>query len=161
MMQSRRRFLAGASLAGAAGLVGAPRSFSAEPPPETTTVRLPKIPGICVAPQYIAEDLLRAEGFSDIRYVESSAGTVNSQKMADREIDFGMNFVGPLVVSIDAGQPITIVAGVHPGCFELFANQSIRSIADLKGKSVGVQGVGTKYLFLPGQHGHLRRSRPC
>src|SRR5262245_41680906 len=43
IMQSRRRFLASASLVGAAGLVGAPRSLHAEPPPETTSVRLPKV----------------------------------------------------------------------------------------------------------------------
>jgi NitT/TauT family transport system substrate-binding protein len=142
-MQSRRRFLATASLAGAAAVVGAPRPLHAEPPPETTTVHLAKIPGICVAPQYVAEELLRAEGFTDIRYVESAAGIVNSQKIADQEIDFSMNFVGPLLVPIDSGDPITIVAGVHPGCFELFANESVHTIADLKGKSVGVQGLGT------------------
>ena len=26
-------------------------------------------PAICVAPQYVAEELLRAEGFTDVRYV--------------------------------------------------------------------------------------------
>jgi NitT/TauT family transport system substrate-binding protein len=143
MMQSRRGFLASLSLLGAAGLVGAPKSYAAEEPPETATVRLAKIPGICVAPQYAAEELLGAEGFSDIRYVEAAAGIPNSEKIATGEIDFSMNFVGPLLVPMDAGAPITLLAGVHPGCFELFANESIRSIADLKGKSVGVQALGS------------------
>jgi len=143
IMQTRRRFLAGLSWAGAAGLVGAPKSLHAEPPPETTTLRLAKIPGICVAPQYVAEDLLRAEGFSKISYVETLPGIPNSEKMADAKIDFSMNFVGPLLIPMDAGAPITLLAGVHPGCFELFANESIRSITDLKGKSVGVQGLGS------------------
>jgi NitT/TauT family transport system substrate-binding protein len=143
IMQGRRRFLATLSLAGAAGLVGAPRTLRAEPPPETTTIRLAKIPGICLAPQYAAEELLRAEGFSDIRYVEVAAGISNSQKIAGGEIDFSMNFVGPLLMPIDAGEAITVVAGVHPGCFELFANESIRSVADLKGRSVGVQALGS------------------
>jgi NitT/TauT family transport system substrate-binding protein len=142
-MQSRRRFLAGLSLAGAAGLVGMPKPLHAEPPPETTTVRLAKIPGICVAPQYAAEDLLRAEGFTDIRYVETIPGLPNSEKMAGGDIDFSMNFVGPLLIPVDAGEPIVIVAGIHPGCFELFANESIHSIADLKGRTVGVQGLST------------------
>ena len=35
------------------------------------------------------------------------------------------------------------LAGVHPGCFELFAHERIRSITDLKGKSVGVQTLGS------------------
>ena len=58
MMQSRRRFLAGAAVAGAAGLVGAPRSLHAEPPPETLTIRFEKTAGgICVAPLYIVGEL--------------------------------------------------------------------------------------------------------
>ena len=39
-----------------------------------------------------------------------------------------------LVVRLDAGEPITVLAGVHPGCFELFAHEPIRTISDLKGK---------------------------
>jgi NitT/TauT family transport system substrate-binding protein len=58
---SRRRVLAALS-ASAAGLIGGTRGFAQEAPPETTTVRLTKIPGICVAPQYVAEELLKAEG---------------------------------------------------------------------------------------------------
>ena len=67
IVQTRRRFIGSAALAGAAGLAGMPTARAAEPPPETTTVRLPRIPGICLAPQYVAEGLLRAEGFTDIR----------------------------------------------------------------------------------------------
>ncbi|MGO4838922.1 twin-arginine translocation signal domain-containing protein, partial [Rhizobiaceae sp. 2RAB30] len=59
---NRRRFLASATLAGAAGLLGVPETLAAEPPPETPTIRLAKISGICIAPQYAAEELLRAEG---------------------------------------------------------------------------------------------------
>jgi NitT/TauT family transport system substrate-binding protein len=58
--QTRRRFLTTLSLVGAAGLLGAPRALAAEGSLETTTVRLPKIPSICVSPQYVAEELLRA-----------------------------------------------------------------------------------------------------
>jgi len=59
--QSRRSFLATLSSAGAAGLIGAPPSFAQEAPPETTTIRLARSRSICIAPQYIAEELLRAE----------------------------------------------------------------------------------------------------
>ena len=34
--------------------------------------RLMQMPSICVLPQYVAEDLLRAEGFTDIQYVARS-----------------------------------------------------------------------------------------
>ena len=39
--------------------------------------------------------------------------------------------------------PIALLAGVHVGYFELFGNDSIRGIADLNGKSVGVQALGS------------------
>jgi NitT/TauT family transport system substrate-binding protein len=142
IMQSRRRFLASVSLAGAAGLVGAPTTLHAEPPPETTTVRLAKIPSICAAPQYVAEELLRAEGFADVRYVAMPA-TIQHWGIARGEVDFSLHFAAPLVIPIDAGEPITVLAGVHPGCFELIANERIHSVADLKGKSVGVQALGS------------------
>ena len=32
---------------------------------------------------------------------------------------------------------------MHVGCFELFGNEEIHSIVDLKGKSIGVQAVGS------------------
>jgi NitT/TauT family transport system substrate-binding protein len=49
-------------------------------------------------------------------------------------------------ISIDRGLPITVVTGVHAGCYELFARGAIRSIADLKGKRVG--GFDTRLLWL-------------
>ena len=148
LVQTRRRFLGSASLAAAAGVLGARTALADEGPPETTIIRLGKIPGICIAPQYAVEELLRAEGFTDIRYVATDAGR-HSERMARGELDFSLNFAAPLVLSIDAGEPVTVVAGVHSGCFELFANERIRSILDLKGKSVGVQGIGSiPHVFL-------------
>ena len=137
------------SLAGAASLVGAWPTLADEAPPETTTIRLVKIPGICIAPQYVAEELLRAEGFTDVRYVLSEAGRIQAELIGSGEADFSLNFAAPLIVATDAGEPIKVLAGVHPGCFELFANQRVRSVLDLKGKSLGVQGLGSSpHLFL-------------
>jgi NitT/TauT family transport system substrate-binding protein len=68
MTQTRRRFLTTLSMAGAAGLV---RPAAAAEALETTTVGLVNDRSICIAPEYVAEELLRAEGFSDIRYVEA------------------------------------------------------------------------------------------
>jgi len=145
---NRRDFLAGASLAAAAGVLAARGSLADDGPPEVTTVRLSKIPGICIAPQYVVEALLRAEGFDDVRYVAVEAGR-HSERMARGELDFSLNFAAPLVLSIDAGDPVTVVAGVHSGCFELFAHETIRSVLDLKGKTVGVQGIGSiPHVFL-------------
>jgi NitT/TauT family transport system substrate-binding protein len=154
--QNRRRFLATFSAAGAAGLIGGPNSSAQDGRLETTTVRIAKSPSICVAPTYVADELLRAEGFTDIRYVEAVPGAPSALATARGEIDFTTNFSPPLIVAIDAGEPITIVGGVHVGCFELFAREGIRSMLDLKGKTVGVQAVGSsQYLFLSGMASYV------
>jgi NitT/TauT family transport system substrate-binding protein len=135
MVQSRRRFLTALSAAGAAGLVRAPPSLAAEGALETTTVRILKIPGICLAPQYASEELLRAEGFTDIRYVEVPvAGMV--QAIGRGEADFSTTEATYLIQGVAGGAPVVVVAGVHVGCYELFAQQNIRRVSELKGKRV-------------------------
>ena len=147
--QSRRCFISTLSSVGAASFVGARHLFAQERPPETTTVRLAKIPGICIAPQYVAEDLLRAEGFTDIRYVATNPGIPAALSLARGEVDFTANYAPTFVIPIDAGEPITIVGGEHIGCFELFAREGIHNIPDLKGKNIGVQGIGSsQHIFL-------------
>ena len=156
MTQTRRRFLTGLSMAAAANLIRVRSAAAGEGALETTTVRLSKIAGICIAPQYVAEELLRAEGFSEIRYVETVAGTASTDALARGDIDLSLNFAAPLITVIDAGAPVTVLAGVHVGCFELFGNEGVRSITDLRGKSVGVQGLGSSpYLFLAAMAAHV------
>ena len=72
--QNRRRVLAALAATGAAAFIGPPQSEAQEGRLETTTVRIGKIAGICIAPQYLAEELLRAEGFTDVRYVTTVPG---------------------------------------------------------------------------------------
>ena len=108
MLRSRRSFLASLSLAGVASLLDRGDSLAQERPPEITTVRIPTGSLICNAPTYIADELLRAEGFTDIQHVpvtpESSAGP--SELMERGELDFGMVYTPPMVVAIEAGSPI-------------------------------------------------------
>ena len=141
--QTRRRFLTTLSLAAAARLVGAPPARSAEGALETTSVRLPKILGVCVSPQYAAEDLLRAEGFTNVRYLEMEAAGIADAIDQDR-IDFALQYSPLVIPAIDAGKSVTVLAGIHVGCFELFVKEEgIRNVADLKGKIVGVQDWGS------------------
>ena len=142
MTQTRRDFLTALSAAGAAGLVRAPPTLAAEGALETTTVRLPKFSSICVSPQYAAEELLHAEGFTDVRYVDTPASAVAEAIGQDR-LDFGLNYAALFLPAIDGSQPVKVLAGVHVGCFELFAKDGIRNVADLKGRTVGLQDWGS------------------
>jgi len=142
---TRREFLATAGIAGTGTLLGLPsESFAAEPPLETTTIKLVRAPTIlCIAPQYLAEELLRGEGFTDIRYVEKDTGLPLWKALASGEVDLSMALTLGWITQVDAGAPIVLLAGVHVGCYELFGSGSVRSVRDLKGKTVSVPGLGS------------------
>ena len=139
----RRSLAVGATITGG-GLLAAcdqrPASASASsnaslPPPETTTIRIAS-PFACDAPLWLAKDFLREEGFTDVRWVADAPNTAGW-------ITAGVADVGPghpeaIVAAIDAGVPITTLAGLHTGCQELWAAAGIASVRDLKGKRVAV-----------------------
>ncbi len=116
---SRRRFLGGVTLAGTAGLLGLhPRRAAAEPPPETTRLRLHKIAGICIAPQYVAEELLYLEGFTEVQYVEMELAGVTAAlfpSLASGALDIAITFTPPTIIRVDAAAPIVLLGGVHVG----------------------------------------------
>jgi NitT/TauT family transport system substrate-binding protein len=147
---NRRRFLGGLTVAGTAGLLGLhARPVAAEPPPETTRLRLVQIPSICQAPQYVAEELLRTEGFTEVQYIEKHGSKGIESALASGEADINMHFAAPTIVRLDAGDPIVILAGGHIGCFELFASEGVRAIRDLKGKTVAVPVLGSsEHVFI-------------
>ena len=136
--QTRRQFMATLSLAGAAGFAGALPLQATEGPLETTAVRLPKIESVCVAPQDVVADLLRAEGFTDIRHVPLPPGTNTPDAIARGMLDFGLHYAPVQVAGIDRGVAMKILAGIHVGCFELFVTDAIRTVLDLAGKKVGI-----------------------
>jgi NitT/TauT family transport system substrate-binding protein len=83
-------------------------------PPETTTIRLAKNPTICIAPQYVVSDLLNAEGFTNVVYVQSDAGVEQTKALAKGDLDFTLHFSGPLLLQVDRGLAITLLAGILP-----------------------------------------------
>jgi NitT/TauT family transport system substrate-binding protein len=143
-------------LAGATGLIRAPLALAGEAPPETTSVRFMLTPTLCHAPQFVAEDLLRAEGFTDIKYIEGKSSAEINEAVSSGRVDFNTHFAPQWVSVIDSGGPVTVLSGVHVGCFELFGKEGIRSIADLKGKSVGVAALGSSdHLFISVMAAHI------
>ncbi len=139
-MIKRRAFLKGAMVAGTGAVLTPSRARAAEAPPETTRVRLFKFPGICLAPQYIAEDLLRAEGFTDVQYLDFPEGVLALyDRLASGAIDFTQWYGVPFIGEIDKGRSVVFLAGVHTGCIELVAaTPRVKTIRDLKDRTVAV-----------------------
>jgi NitT/TauT family transport system substrate-binding protein len=113
---------------------------------------------MCLAPQYIAEELLRAEGFDEVEYVPlrppagSYPGVWIDAMLMEGVADFTMAGTPGHLSAVDAGmdgsEAIVILGGIHAGCYELFGNSRVQSIRDLKGKSIAVSGNGDDRLFL-------------
>src|SRR5205814_4967953 len=102
---------------------------------ETTTIRiaLTNTVSICQAPLFVAEELLKAEGFTGVEYVRSPSTDQFLTSLTSGASDMTMQFSGPSILYLDSGKPITILAGIHVGCFELFGSDRITEIGDLKG----------------------------
>jgi NitT/TauT family transport system substrate-binding protein len=152
MLTTRRDLVFAAATTVAAGLVwsNARRAGRAqEARPETTRVTIAKSPSLCVMPQYVVDELLADEGITEVEYVVTDAGPLLSEAIAGGQIDFAMHFSGPLVLLLDRGSKVTMLAGIHVGCFELFAKDGIDSVADLKGRSVGTSALeSSSHVFL-------------
>ena len=137
----RREFLRATTLGAAIGRsIARPRSVFAEPPLETTTVRITGIAGVgCLAPQMVADDLLKADGFTAVEYV--MVKKLANKTLSDGGADFVTNDAVGFVQSADASIPLLVLAGVHTGCYELFGADHVHSVRDLKGKTVAVPNL--------------------
>jgi NitT/TauT family transport system substrate-binding protein len=81
--------------------------------------------------------------------VTTVGGIPGARALASGQTDISMNFAAPLLIPLDAGEPIVVLAGVHIGCFELFGTDRVRTIRDLKGKTVATLGPQSgPYVFL-------------
>ena len=133
----RRTFLTQASALGAAAYAGWSGPLAAEPPLEVKKVRLVKTPAICLAPEYVAEELLRLEGFTEVEYVEREEN--DAYPMLKKDLaDFTVATAPDLLPALDEGYAITALAAIHGGCYELFGNERVRSIRDLRGKRFAI-----------------------
>lgn len=138
---TRRELLSGLTLAGAAGVIGVtPKAAFAEPPPETKTIRLvfdPNFSALCYSPLMVAAPFLRTEGFTDVRYVKMVKGTtVEVPTLAAGMADIAGVFPTDLINAVDAGIPCAALMAIHGGCLELIGTDRVRTLRDLKGKTV-------------------------
>jgi NitT/TauT family transport system substrate-binding protein len=140
-MTSRRTFL-GAMTAAAGGAVlgGAPRTSAAETL-ETRRIRIAQVPAICLAAQYVAEEFLHGEGFTDVQYVKMPLPQV-VKSISAGDIDFSADTAPSVIIALDGGAHVVALAGIHVGCYELVGTDRIHRIPDLKGKTVAVADPG-------------------
>src|SRR5436190_20877719 len=139
---NRRQFLrhvAGLGLAAAGmALLDACASSPAAPPAaaealETTTIRLAKGVSVCLAPQYLAEETLKTEGFTEVQYVEAPS---SENSLAAGDVDICQVFAASILPLVEAEAPLVILSGVHVGCWELSGTQHINVISDLKVQTI-------------------------
>ena len=144
---SRRRFLTNTSALSALSFLGLPRAAAAEPPPETKKIRLVHTPAICFAPQYLAEEFLRLEGFTEVEYVHAELRGIDL--IRDGRADISMEATPNYLPALDRGEPLVVLAGIHAGCYELFGHEGIAAIRDLKGKRAAISVLGAiEHIYL-------------
>jgi NitT/TauT family transport system substrate-binding protein len=139
--------LAGGSIVAACSPVGpaAVRSPGATlPPPETTTVRFVS-PAPCDPSSALAKEFLLEEGFKDIQYVRVSNTT--TEWLTSSVAEFSTGYGNLIAANVDTSLPILALAGVHPGCFEIFATPGISTIRDLRGKTIAVNAANASDQF--------------
>src|SRR5947208_16419560 len=108
---TRRRVLSAMPFAGVAPFLAMPRALAADPPPEPPSIRIGTFPFICFAPQLVCEEMLRVEGFTDIRFVDSR-NELLSRLLARNGCDFTTTLAPEFLLTIDAGGPVSMLAGM-------------------------------------------------
>jgi NitT/TauT family transport system substrate-binding protein len=149
MREKRRQCLQWLAATGTAGLSSlAVQHARAEPPPETNRIRLQDAPIACFAPLFVAEALLKAEGFTDVQYVKTPFAQGPSDAVASGQIDIAQDDSAAYTMQLDRKAPIVVLGGLHTGCWELFAQTSIRSLRELKGKTVAAPEGSSRLAFI-------------
>ncbi len=159
---SRRAFVCALTLAGTAGLLAVrAEPVAAEPPPETTRLAIVQS-GVCFAPQYVAESLLRAEGFSDVHYMKKTTTIENYEALASGHAHLGFGYAAALIARIDGGDPVGFVAGGHVGCQQIVGHERIGAIRDLRGKRFAIARLDAPdhIQMIPEKESRRCRKRP-
>ncbi len=152
---NRRQYLSGLAAASATAILACDKKDAdttlTDGELETTSIRLireTKFAILCYAPQYVAEELLRAEGFTDIQYVPKGVKGSEAEALlagnADMSAALGVDWIMP----ISQKRPVVVLSGMHAGCIEVFATPEIKSVRDLKGKRLAVHGLGSPERYL-------------
>lgn len=103
---------------------------------------------LCLAPLHVAidngyfEEEFEKAGIT-WKVEEIDMGNI-ADLVASNKIDASTQLAGSMIPQIDNGLEITFTAGMHTGCTKVYTkkNSGIVSLADLKGKKIGVPSLG-------------------
>ena len=136
-----RTLATGAAVAGggalaACALPSGAASIAEPGPPETTAVRIITPPECCPGVG-LAAAYLRDEGFAEVSIVAKPFTT--QEWLASGLADVAPAHPEFIVATIDAGLPLTVLAGLHSSCLELWAVPGIATVGDLRGRRISVR----------------------
>ena len=105
--------------------------------------------GLCYAPVHVAMKMgLFDEELSKIgqkaNYVEVvQGGATLGEMIASGKVDAGYGLYATQLQAMENGLPIVYTSGIHVGCTKYYvkADSPIKSVADLRGKKIGVPGL--------------------
>jgi NitT/TauT family transport system substrate-binding protein len=80
------------------------------------------------------------EGFTDVEYVKDWT-TYTAKAVNENRADFTQDAAWTFLPSVESGGSVIALAGMHVGCYELFANERVQGIRDLKGKTVAIPSL--------------------
>jgi NitT/TauT family transport system substrate-binding protein len=87
----------------------------------------------------VAEALLHSEGFTDVQYIKVRS---LREALPTGQLALHMDCVPPAIMPIGAGPPVVTLASAPSGCWELCGTDRVRTIRELKGKTVVVNRRG-------------------
>ena len=106
-------------------------------------LRIAYSPSLCQAPLHLAVEkgFFEAEGIKpeniqlDASHAQEAVGT--------NQVDLGFGLVSKFLQPVENGLPVKFIAGIHNGCIKILSlkKSGITSIADLKGKRIGVPAL--------------------
>jgi NitT/TauT family transport system substrate-binding protein len=82
------------------------------------------------------------EGFTDVEYIPVPADQTLTTLVSSGAVDLSVFGPTSAVAALDKGWPLVMVSGVHVGCWELFGNERVASVRDLRGKRIAVIAMG-------------------
>ncbi|HTH96482.1 MAG TPA: ABC transporter substrate-binding protein [Stellaceae bacterium] len=139
------RTLLAASAALAASVVAWPQA-QADTPPESKAVRLAiTVPSTTYLPIYVAEKegFFKQEGL-DVTVTNFRGGSDLTRAIVAGSIDVGCGAPDSVIAAIQAGQDIKVFyGGFTQTPFEWYAEKSAKTLADLKGKPIGITRFGS------------------